>query len=491
LLHRFDQRSRKAGALLVMTVLGLGLAGCAPLATAPAPWAMPVPAAYPDHSGASAQTSPPVTLAATPEWREHFTDTDLRALVEQALAQSRDLRAAVLRVEEARAAYGIQRADRLPTLAASLAATRAGVPGDLNVSGRPVVGNQFQLGVGLTSWEIDFWGRVSSLNEAALQSYLATDAARRAATLSLISQVANGYLALRELDERLVLAQHSLDSRSESLRIFKRREELGATSKLELTQVQLLWQQASMLVAQLQQISATQRHALTLLVGAPVSLPPSLPGLDSLTLARELAPGLPSDLLVQRPDIVAAEHGLQAASANIQAARAAFFPRIALTASAGTASAELDGLFQTGSQAWTFAPSVSLPIFDGGRRQAALELAEVRRDQAVVRYEQTIQAAFRDVSDALAAQRWLGEQVNALRATLALQNERARLAKLRYDSGAVRYLEVLDAERERLAVEQQLVQTRRAQLSAQVALYAALGGGTQHMNTAPTGAQPK
>ena len=202
--------------------------------------------------------------------------------------------------------------------------------------------------------------------------------------------------------------------------------------------------------------------------------------MQELPLTQPLAPGLPSELLTLRPDIIAAEHGLQAANANILAARAAFFPRIALTSSFGTASVELDQLFKGGTQTWSFAPSISLPIFDRGRRQAALELAEVRREQAVVTYEQRIQAAFRDVSDALAARHWLNEQVQTLRATLDLQNERTRLAKLRYDSGAAPYLEVLDAERERLAAEQQLVQVRRAKLSAEVALYAALGGGAEN-----------
>ena len=348
------------------------------------------------------------------------------------------------------------------------------------MTGRSRVDRQYQAGVGFTSWEIDFWGRVANLNEAALQNYLATEAARHATTVSLIAQVANAYLALRESDERLQLARLTQKSRAESLRIFRRRAELGASSKLDLTQVELLWQQASTLVTQLEQARATQINALTLLIGAPFELPPSRASLQELPLTQPLAPGLPSELLTQRPDIIAAEHGLQAANANILAARAAFFPRIALTSSFGTASVELDQLFKGGTQTWSFAPSISLPIFDRGRRQAALELAEVRREQAVVTYEQRIQAAFRDVSDALAARHWLNEQVQTLRATLDLQNERTRLAKLRYDSGAAPYLEVLDAERERLAAEQQLVQVRRAKLSAEVALYAALGGGAEN-----------
>ena len=471
---------RCASALLLL--IGLSLGGCASLAPGYVRPALPIPEHFERSGSLDATTGVnPTSPAAGIAWQDYFTDPRLRALIEQALASNRDLRAALLRVEEARAAYGIQRADRLPTIGAAFDATRARVPADLNVTRKPVLGNQIQLGVGLSSWELDLWGRVRDLNDAALQSYLATDAARRAATLSLVAQVANAYLGLSELDERLVLARRAAASRNESLRIFRRRVELGATSRLELTQVELLWQQASVLVAQLEQSRAVQVHAMALLVGTAPQLPPSLGRIEDQAVLAPLEPGLASALLLNRPDIVAAEHGLKAAHANIGAARATFFPRITLTSAFGTASAELDGLFDSGSRAWTLAPSIALPIFDGGRRRAALDLAEVRREQSVLRYEQAVQAAFRDVSDALAARRWFGEQVEIVRATLAVQTERARLAKLRYDSGAARYLEVLDAERDLLGVQQQLVQTQRAWLSAQVALYTALGGGSQQI----------
>ena len=455
---------------LTLSVL---LAGCASLAPPHERPPLPVPAAYPD-AGAAVGTAPAAEIC----WRDYFIDSGLRALVDEALGNNRDLRGALLRVEEARAAYGIQRAERFPALSMGLDAARARVPADLSVSGERVIGSQFQLGVGFNSWEADFWGRVRSLETAALESYLATDVAYAATTLSLIAQVTNAYLGLSELDERLALTRRTVASRAESLRIFRRRVALGATSKLELTQVEVLLQQATTLLAQLEQARAVQANSLALLTGRDVGQLRTADHFDESATFRALAPGLPSGLLTSRPDIVAAEHSLRAASANIGAARAAFFPRIALTGSFGTASAELDGLFRNGSAAWTFAPSVSLPIFDGGRREAALDLARVRREQAVVRYQQVIQAAFRDVADALAARHWLGEQVHMLNASLAVQTERARLAKLRYDSGAARYLEVLDAERELLAVEQQVVQTRRALLSAQVALFSALGGGT-------------
>jgi len=453
------------------------MVGCGTLAPADELPALPVLAPFYGGSGASAAATQVGTLA----WQDFFVHPTLRQVLKQALEHNRDLRAAVLRVQEARAAYGIQRADRLPTIGASLEATRARVPHDLNLTGRSLLGNQFQLGVGFSSWELDLWGRIASLNEAALQNYLATDAARRGVTLSVLAQTANAYLALRELDERLVLARRTVASREESLRIFRRREALGATSKLELTQVELLQQQALALVAQLELARATQAHALAVLLGGPLPADLAAAGEAVMPLA-DVQAGLPSELLLQRPDIVAAEHGLRAAHANIGAARANFFPRIALTASYGTASAELDGLFQTGSQAWAFVPSIGLPLFDGGRREAALDLAQVRREQAVVRYEQAVEGAFRDVSDALAARRWLGEQLKILQAMQAVQTERARLAKLRYDSGAARHLEVLDAERDLLTVQQQVVQTQRAEWSAQVALYAALGGGSLRLD---------
>jgi multidrug efflux system outer membrane protein len=456
----------------------LALAGCslAPRYKAPS---LPVATAYPADARMQPNATTEGRIAAETAWHDYFVDPHLRALIARALDNSRDLKTAVLRVAEARAAYGIQRADQLPTIAATADGSRARVPGDLNISGQSIVSSQYQVGAGLATWELDFWGRVRNLKDAALENYLATDEARRAITLSLIAQVADSYLALRELDERIALARQTIASREESLRIFKRRFEVGAIAKMDLVQVEVLLQQAQTLTAQLEQGRDVQAHALALLVGSPLPPLPENTGLSDDVVARELRVGLPSDLLLQRPDIVAAEHQLRAAHANIGAARAAFFPRITLTGSAGTASAELNGLFDSGSRAWSFMPSLSLPIFDAGRNRANLDLAEVRRDLAVTNYEKTVQTAFRDVSDALSARHWLTEQVRIAQATLAAQTERARLSLLRYDNGSAPYFEVLDAQRDLLTAEQQLVQTRRALLSSRVSLYAALGGGSQ------------
>lgn len=474
--------SRRGGRLAraCAAAAALLLAGCASMAPPYETPPLPVAARYPADAPGPATGAHAASVA----WRAYFTDPQLQQLITQALESNRDLRITILRVQEARAVYGIQRADSWPTLGLGADASRSRVPRDLSFTGEPLVSSQYQVGLGVNAWELDFWGRVRSLQDAALQNYLATDAGRRAATLLLVAQVADGYLSLRALDERLVLAQHTMATREESLRIFTRRYEAGSTSKFDLTQMRTLLDQAQSLDAQLQRTRAELSHALTLLIGAPADLSPAAGRLEALAFTQPPAAGLPSDLLADRPDIAAAEHRLRAAGANIGAARAAFFPRITLTGNFGTASAELDGLFASGSHAWSFAPSLSLPIFDGGRLQSNLDLNEVRRDIAVADYERSVQTAFREVSDALSAREWLARQVQIQQSTLATQTERARLANLRYRNGATAFIEVLDAQRDLLEVEQQLVQTRRALLSADVSLYTALGGGSRELAAA-------
>lgn len=465
--------TRRLPCFLITAIALAALAGCVSMAPEYERPEAPIPHTYNiDHAG-RADTGPMPIL---PEWRAYFTDPVLIRLIETALENNRDLRIAALRVAEARSAFRIQRSERLPELAADGQAGRTRVPGDLNMTGEPMVSAEYRAQVGATHWELDLWGRLRSLEASALQNWLATDAARQAVHVALIAQVADGYLGLREIDERVEIARQSVASREDTYRIFKRRHEVGATSKLELTQAQTLLTQAQSLHAQLEHQRAAQINALRQLIGGdPGKLPPIAPFDETMMLA-DLEPGLPSDLLNNRPDIIAAEHRLRAANADIGAARAAFFPRIALTGAFGTASAELDGLFDAGSRAWLFAPTISLPIFDGGRRQANLTLAEVRRDISVAHYEQTVQTAFREVADALSARRWAARQLEVQRTAREAQAERARLAQLRYDNGSAAYLEVLDAQRALLDAEQQLVQARRALLSNQVALYSALGG---------------
>ncbi len=469
---------RQAAVGLAAALLSIAIAGCASLPADTQPAVLPVTSSWP----ADAPT-PVAGDAIRPTelpWRDYFVQPQLQALIETALANNRDLRIALLRVEEARAAYAIHRSDQFPAIGVGGQAIRARVPGDLNPSGQSLTSGEYRAEVGLSSWELDLWGRVRSLKEAALQQYLATDVAWRAVNASLIAEVANGYLGLRELDERVALARQTVATREETLRIFRRRNAVGSTSALDLTQVETLSLQARALLTQLEKARAAQAHALTVLLGTPVELPPVVDADTQLrdhALFAEIQAGLPADLLTARPDIAAAEHRLAASHASILAARAAFFPRIALTGAWGTASADLDGLFDSGSRAWSFVPTISLPIFDGRRRRAGLELAQVRSEIAVADYEKTVQNAFREVADALSARHWLSQQVEIQRQALDTQTRRVRLAQLRYDSGAAAYLEVLDAQRDLLAAQHQFVQVRRSLLASHIALYVALGGG--------------
>jgi len=410
-------------------------------------------------------------------WSRFFGAPRLNELIAIAIENNRDLRKAIQRVEEARALYGIQRADQLPSISAGAMASRSRVPADLSITGRPLTSSQYQATLFLSTWELDFWGRVRNLKEAALESYLASEEAWRAVQISLVAEVANVYLLERELDERISIARRTLTTREASGRIMRLRYEVGAGSKLDAIQAEILLNQARSELAELERQREQSRNALTLLVGIPLA--PETRPLSQIetTFLKEIAPGLPSELLLNRPDIIAAEHQLKAAHANIGAARAAFFPHITLTGDLGSASGDLDGVFGSGSRIWSFVPSLSLPIFDGGRNRANLDLAEARRNIAVADYERTIQEAFREVADALADRRWLARQGAVQKATVADQTERTRLAYLRYESGAATYLEVLDAERGRFASEQVLVQTRRALLAGMVNLYSSLGGG--------------
>jgi multidrug efflux system outer membrane protein len=458
--------------LITALIAGI-MAGCS---LAPAYKRPPLPTAtvYPDGN---AGTTPAAFRVEQLGWRQFFTDITLQELIAQALENNRDLRIAIRRVEEARAIYGVQRADLLPGISASALAARSRTPADLSLIGRPVTADQYQATLNLTVWELDFWGRVRNLTEAALESYLATREAQRAVAISLIAQVANTYLLERELDEQLAIAGQTVVSRQESFRIARRRYEVGYGSKLDAAQAESLLNQARVDLAALGRRRDQNHNALTLLLG--VGFVPKETRLLSQIgpdFLREISAGLPSDLLTNRPDVLAAEHRLKAANADIGAARAAFFPQIVLTGNYGTASNELSNLFGAGSNIWNFSPTLTLPIFQGGRIKANLDLATARNNMAVADYERTIQTAFREVADALVERRRLGEQLVAQQATLAAQTERARLAWLRYQNGAAPYLEVLDAERDRFVAEQALVQVRRALLSSSVNLYAALGG---------------
>lgn len=460
----------------VIPVLLLGLlSGCASLAPEYQRPEAPVPASYPGGQAGAVAGIRAVDIG----WREFFQDPRLQALIETALEHNRDLRSAVLNIEAARAAYNIQSAERLPSLDAQGSFSRGRTPATLSPTGQDRTTSQYQVGLGIAAFELDFFGRVSSLSEAALAEFLATEEAARAAQISLVAEVGRAYLAERAFAEQLELARQTLAAREDSLRLVRQRFEAGAASALELWQAETLVESARVSVAALERQQAQAGNALALLVGAPLAqleLPAPLP-LSQLNVLTDIPPGLPSELLVQRPDIRAAEQRLISANANIGAARAAFFPRITLTGTVGTASTELSDLFGSGSGLWSFMPQITVPIFNSGRNRAALALAEVRRHQAVADYERTIQQAFREVADALVARASLERQLAAQERLLAAQRERLRLAQQRYESGVADYLEVLDAQRELFAAEQALVETRQLRLQNAIDFYRAAGGG--------------
>ncbi len=446
------------------------LAGCSLTPDYERP-AAPVPAAWPDDARSSGARS----LRGL-DWNAFFPDERLRALITLALAHNRDLRIATARVAEARALYGIQRADRLPSVAAGLSQSAARTPADLSPGGVSTVNRRVDANVSLLPFELDFWGRVASLGEAAQASYLATEHAQQAFRLSLVASVADGYLAELEAAERLVLARETQASRERTRELVDRRRAAGLAGDMDYLQADAAFEGARAEVAALTRQHAAARNYLQALVGtAPAGLPPGRT-LAEQGLPQDLQAELPSEVLVQRPDILAAEQRLRAANANIGAARAAFFPRITLTAAVGTASRELDGLFEGGSRAWSFAPSLSLPIFNHGRNRASLDLAEVRRDIAVAEYERAIQQAFREVADLLAAREQLAEQQQALQAQERAQQRASDIAEARYNQGVGSFLEVLDAQRQLFAVRQTLLQVRRALWSSSAQLYKALGG---------------
>ncbi|MGC4394178.1 efflux transporter outer membrane subunit [Hydrogenophaga crocea] len=448
-------------------VAALVLAGCSMIPTYERP-AAPVPSAFP----ASAQTpeSPGARSAADTAWRDFVQNPQLRTLIERALANNRDLRVATLNIERVRAQYQIARANQYPTI-------NAAATGNRQPNGNGGIQSTYSVGLATSAWEIDFFGRLGALKEAALAQYLASEQARNAAQTSLISAVASSWLSLQANESLLSITRDTLATREDSLRLTRLRFDNGATSALDLRQAESLAATARAAYAQQQRARALDANALNLLVGEPV--PAELLQVvdaDSAVLADAPA-GLPSDLLTRRADIRQAEQALIAANANIGAARAAFFPRISLTASVGTASNQLSGLFKDGSWGFTLAPQALLPIFDAGRNRAGLQSAQAERDIAVAQYEKAIQTAFREVADALAGRATLAEQRQALRDQVVAETERLRLADLRYRNGVASFLDVLDAQRSLFAAQQAEAQVRLALQQNRVALYAALGGG--------------
>lgn len=464
---------------LILVCAVLLVAGCASLAPERQRPVMPVPDVWPDATTAG-------TSGNALGWREVFPDAALQNLIAMALNENRSLRQVVLAMDKARAQAGIARADRFPNVDTSGQSTTQRLPGDLN-GGDPGIGRKWNVGLGVTSFELDFFGRVKSLEEAALEQYLATEEARRAAQISLVSQVAQGYLTLAGDREALALAQDTLKSREATLILTKAQVTSGVATELERHQAEESVAVAQSEVARLTATVAVDKNALAVLVGVPTAnldLPAQV--IDDVVVNESVAPGLPSDLLVRRPDILEAEHRLWAAGAQIGAARAAFFPRISLTSTAGLASLELTDLFDATQRTWAFVPSITLPIFDAGRNKANLEVAEAEQKIRVAAYEETIQTAFREVSDALAKTEGHAGQVQAQTRRVDSAGQSRLLVDQRYEAGLESAFAVHDAERTLFSARQDLLAARLAQKLNVVELFAALGGGWEEQDGSAT-----
>jgi multidrug efflux system outer membrane protein len=405
-------------------------------------------------------------------------DEQLRRLIALALENNRDLRVATLNIERYRAQYQIRSSDLLPKIDATAGASFQRIPETFSSSGQATRSDQYSVGLGISSYELDLFGRVRSLKDQALEQYLSTEQAQRSVQISLVSQVAAAYLALAADRERLQFAKDTLANQQESFTLTKSRFDAGITSQLTVNQAQTTVDTARVDIARFTTLVAQDENALALVVGSPVLaelLPQSLS--LSLTALRDLSPGLPSDVLLGRPDILQAEGVLKGANANIGAARAAFFPRITLVSSIGFGTDDLAGLFKPGSFAWKFAPQITLPIFDGGSNRANLTVSEVDRSIAVAQYEKAIQNAFREVADALAQRGTIEDQFSAQQSLTDVTSESYRLSQARFDKGVDSYLTVLDSQRSLYGAQLNLISTRLIRLTNLVTLYKVLGGG--------------
>lgn len=452
--------------------LALLLGGCSLIPEYQQP-SSPNPAHYPQ--GPAYATQPPPTLT-NDDWRSVFNDPALQQLIESALVNNRDLRVAALNVEAFQAQYRIQRADLLPAVSANGTESRQRVPPSVTRTGQSAITSTYGVNLGISAYELDFFGRVRSLSEQALMTFLASEEARRSAQLSLVANVANAYLTWRADQELLELTRQTLAADERSLHLTTRNREAGKSSALDQIQAQTSVDSTRASLARYQRQVAQDLNSLTLLVGTAV--PETLPARPLASdLVAQMPAGLPSELLQRRPDILQAEYKLKAANANIGAARAAFFPSVSLTASAGTSSREMSDLFKAGSGAWTFQPQINLPIFNAGSLRASLDYSKLQKDITVAEYEKSIQTAFQEVSDGLAARKTYQEQLQAQRDLVQSTQDYYDMAQHRYRSGVDSSLTFLDAQRSLFSAQQTLITDRLGQLVAQVNLYTALGGG--------------
>ncbi|MBC7780822.1 MAG: efflux transporter outer membrane subunit [Proteobacteria bacterium] len=451
-------------------MLGLvALGGCASMAARYDRPVAPVGTTFAEVPGSPAGG----TTAAEIGWQQFFPDARLRQLIGLALTNNRDLRVAVLNIEQTRAQFDVRRADRLPTI-------NAGLSGSRQPQGDGDSTTLYSAGILVTAYELDLFGRVRSLADGALARFFASEEARKAVHISLVAAVANTWLALLADDELLRVTEQTLVTREDSYALTRLRFDNGVSSLVDVRQAESLLASARATLAQVLRQRALDENALVVLVGQPLP--------NGLASERALGPGIvpgfpdlpagvPSEVLTRRPDVRQAEQQLFASNADIGAARASFFPRITLTGSFGTASNELSGLFRGGSLGWGLAPQLLQPIFDAGRNRANLQLAEVTREVALAQYERAVQVAFREVADALAGRATLGDQARALSAQVSAERDRFNLADLGYRNGVRSYLDVLDAQRSLFAAEQAEVELRAQVAQNLVTLYRVLGGG--------------
>ena len=457
----------KTFSLSVLTLAALS--GCQ-LAPEQQNLALPVPETY------SVQTEQ--ATVNTLKWQQFFSDKKLQVLIGQSLEYNKDLQIAMLNVQRVRGLYQIENSVLYPSLNVNGSGTRQRLPASLTSTGEASISSQYSATVGITSYELDIWGKVRNQTQQALQNLYSTELTQYSTQVSLVAELANAWLNYATDQQLLGLAEETLKSQQASLGLTQKSFDLGAASKITLEQLKSTVASAKVDIATYKRLLKRDKNALDLLVGKPVS-PELLPNkvLDSLLALPKIPVGLPSDLLTQRPDIKAAEHQLLAANANIGVARAAFYPSISLTANAGTASNDLSDLFDAGSGTWSFIPSVTLPIFNMGRNQAQLDVAKADQQIAVVTYQQKIQQAFREVADALADNEGYQAQLSALDMLLQSRGSTFSLSKARYDKGVDSYLQVLDAQRSWYAAQQQQILGQQALLASQISLYKVVGGG--------------
>ncbi len=455
------------------------LAGCSTMAPNFSKPVAPVPGSWPTGPAYKALTaSPAQKLMADIPWQEFFLDPQLRKLIALSLENNRDLRVAILNIQRSEAQFQIRRSDLLPKVDASASGTFQQLANDFAPAGSRHI-QQYNVGLGVSSYELDLFGRVRSLKDQALEQYLATEQARRSVQITLVSQISNAWLTLAADRERLQVSRNTLASQQEYYRIVQSRSEAGVASLLDLNNARIQVDAARRDIALFTSLVAQDENALSLAVGAPVS-PELLPSTLTTSVAslKEIPPGLPSEVLLRRPDILQAENLLRGANANIGAARAAFFPRITLISNIGVGSNDLGGLFSSGSFVWKVAPQITVPIFDAGYNKATLAVAETDREIALAQYEKAIQTAFREVADALAVKGTIDEQVAAQQSLTDATNASYKLSQSRYEKGVDSYLSVLIFQRAAYDAQQVLIGSRLARLSNQVTLYKVLGGGS-------------